>query len=204
MAAREVGRRLRVARRGLVAPKPPVRDDGRVLIHLGCGEIAAPGWINVDVQALPHIHHVTDVRRLDAFATGTVDLVYACHVLEHVSHRETRAALVEWRRVLKPGGVLRLSVPDFDLLVDAYLAEGRDVDKVVKPVLGGQRAGHDFHGALFTERSLRGALSGAGFTEVRRWRPGEAADHDFPDWAAGTIEFEGRSYAVSLNLEVVK
>ncbi len=201
---RKLRRAARVTRRLVFPPAVPVRSDGRLLVHLGCGEIDAPGWVNVDVQRLPHVHHVTDVRRLPMFATGTVDLLYACHVLEHVSFRETRETLAEWRRVLKPGCTLRLSVPDFDLLVDHYLSEGREAEKIARPLLGGQRESHDFHRAIFTERSLGSDLRDVGFRGVRRWDPANAPDYGFDDWASRTFELEGRQYPISLNLEAVK
>lgn len=203
-ARRKLRRGAWVVRRFLAQPAVPVRSDGRLLVHLGCGEIDAPGWVNVDVQRLPHVHHVSDVRRLPMFATGSIDLLYACHVLEHVSFRETRETLAEWHRVLKPGGTLRLSVPDFDLLVDLYVSQGREAEKIARPLLGGQRESHNFHQAIFTERSLGRGLLEVGFRRVERWEAATAPDYGLDDWASRTFEFEGREYPISLNLEAVK
>lgn len=61
----------------------PKNSDGKVLVHIGCGEKDAPGFINVDARPLAHVQVVTDdITSLADFETGAVDLVYMCHVLE--------------------------------------------------------------------------------------------------------------------------
>lgn len=202
-AARTARAKVGPVLRRLKAPDLPVRADGRVLIHLGCGDIAAPGFINVDGSPAPHVHVVTDVRTLDMFGTATADLVYACHVLEHFSQRDHARVLWEWRRVLKPGGVLRLSVPDFDRHLAIYEACDRDVSSICGPLLG-RDEGYNAHCWLFNERYLRDVLLETGFTAVRSWEPSIAGDHEFDDWASRTILRAGRQWPISLNIEGVK
>ena len=50
----------------------------------------------------------------------SVDLIYACHIVEHLDQEETSIFFNECNRVLKPGGIVRVVVPDFDKLVDSY------------------------------------------------------------------------------------
>ena len=50
----------------------------------------------------------------------SVDLIYICHMIEHLDQEETSNILQECKRVLKPGGIVRIVVPDFDRLVDSY------------------------------------------------------------------------------------
>src|SRR5207249_3890671 len=78
--------------------------DGKLHLHLGCGIVNSPGFVNIDAIPMRHIHCVQAVDRLEKFRSGSADLIYASHVLEHISHRETLSVLQEWRRVLKPGG----------------------------------------------------------------------------------------------------
>jgi predicted SAM-dependent methyltransferase len=198
--------RIRYARwKHRLAPRAyPREPGGRRLVHLGCGAIDGPGFINVDVRHAPHIHHVHVVERLPMFTEGFADLVYACHVLEHVSFRQQQEVLGEWRRVLKPSGVLRLSVPDFDLLLRIYHACADDVDAVMPMLLGHQDYPSNYHFTVFNRRSLEVALARAGFREVRAWDPGRVEHHAFDDWASRSIEIGGTSFAVSLNLEAVK
>jgi predicted SAM-dependent methyltransferase len=205
-----------LARRGIEATRAaaawaqwrvrrPAYPPGSVLrLHLGCGDIDHPGFVNVDGRPAPHVHHVQGLDRLDVFADASAELVYASHCLEHLPLGRVRGVLREWHRVLRPGGVLRLSVPDFDLLVDAYLDTGRNVRSVQMPLMGEQNYPLNFHYVVFTERFLSDLLVDAGFQPPRRWQPGEDAWANLPDWSARSMVFEGRTYPVSLNLQATK
>ena len=98
-----------------------MRTDIRKL-HLGCGAKRIPGWFHVDALDFPHVDHRGPVEDLGFIADGTVELIYASHVLEHFGRRTYMDVLREWRRVLRPGGVLRLAVPDFAAAARLYLA----------------------------------------------------------------------------------
>ena len=201
---RRARRRWFALRRRVAAPALPVSADGKVRIHLGCGEIAAAGFINVDTQPGPHVHYVRDVTDLSVFADNEADLVYASHVLEHVRRPALRETLWEWRRVLKSGGVLRVSVPDFDRIVAIYQSRGRDMAGVQAVLMGGQEERSNTHYIAFNRTYLEEKLREAGFREIRPWRPEEVADHDFEDWASRPLERSGGRFDVSLNLEAVK
>ena len=131
------------------------RSDIRKL-HLGCGSKEIPGWFHVDALDFPHVGHRGPVEDLSFIADGSVELIYASHVLEHFGRRTYMQALTEWRRVLAPGGVLRLAVPDFAaaarLYVEGRLARG--IEDVRGLVSGGQRDAYDFHGMIFDEADL--------------------------------------------------
>ena len=186
-------------------PAYPAQAPGEGLrIHLGCGTIDHPGFVNVDGRPAPHVHHVQGLARLNAFADGVAELVYASHCLEHLPHGQVRRVLGEWRRVLRPGGVLRLSVPDFDLLVDTYLDCGRNLRSVQMPLMGEQDYPLNFHYTAFNERFLTEMLQQAGFHAVRRWQHGEDAWANLPDWSGRSMVFEGRTYGVSLNLQATR
>lgn len=185
-------------------PELPVRADGRVFLHLGCGRVNHPAFVNIDAVPLPHIHFVRSITDLSIFAAESVDLIYASHCLEHIQHGKLAAVLGEWRRVLKPGGILRLSVPDFDLIVAAYEATGRDADWIMEPLMGGQDYEHNFHFAVFNKPNLTRRLMIAGFRDVREWKPGTNDLTTFDDWSARKMEVKGQPFDVSLNLEAVK
>lgn len=205
---RRVQRRLRrelgFVRRSLTNPPLPQRG-GPLLVHIGCGDISSPEFINVDAQPYPHVHYVrNDITELSMFANASVDLVYMCHVLEHVRRKEIFDVLAEFRRVLKPGGVLRISVPDFDLLIAMYEGIGRDPDGIIAPLLGSHANDYDIHYWVFTERSLLEILFKAGFRAVRQWDPHQCDHHAFEDWASRTLETDGKKFSVSLNLEAIR
>lgn len=95
----------------------------KVLVHIGCGEINIPEFINIDAQPLAHVHIVTDdITRLADFGDDTVDLIYMCHFLEHIKQSDIMPVLIEMKRVLTKGGILRLSAPDFDRLKELMIS----------------------------------------------------------------------------------
>lgn len=100
---------------------------------------------------------------------GSLEEIYASHVLEHVSHRLTLTVLRDWFRALQPGGRLRVAVPDFDQCVRLYLAKDQAAP-IESYIMGGQNDQHDVHRAAFNEVKLTHALQTAGFVQVERWK----------------------------------
>ena len=140
-------------------------------LHLGCGMKHIPGWFHVDALDFEHIDHRGPVEDLSFIADGSVSLIYAAHVLEHFGRKTYLDVLKEWRRVLEPGGVLRLAVPDFGAAARLYMSGTlpRGIEDVRGLVSGGQRDKYDFHGMIFDEADLTRALKEAGFSTVRPW-----------------------------------
>jgi SAM-dependent methyltransferase len=117
-------------------------------------------------------------------ADNSVDVVYSSHMFEHLDRREARAFLLEVRRVLRPGGVLRLAVPDLSRLVTKYLASA-DADEFVGGTHMGQEkpkgmlsrvkialVGPRHHMWMYDGRSLVGLLSDVGFADASVVPPG--------------------------------
>src|SRR5262249_13813890 len=123
------------------------------------------------------------------YADNSVEEVRASHILEHFPHAEIPAVIKEWVRVLKPGGRLKIAVPDFDMLARAYTNGLHDHLALESFIYGGQTKGDDFHKALFTKMRLEGLMMDAGLGEVRPWTS------DISDAA---------SLKISLNLEGTK
>ena len=126
-------------------------------LHLGCGVKHIPGWFHVDALDFEHIDHRGPVEDLSFIADGSVSLIYAAHVLEHFGRKTYLDVLKEWRRVLEPGGVLRLAVPDFGAAARLYMSGTlpRGIEDVRGLVSGGQRDKYDFHGMIFDEADLK-------------------------------------------------
>lgn len=81
-------------------------------------------WLNVDVGK-ETADYICDVRALPKEWAEGFDEVRASHVFEHIYLDETKAVLGEWVRVLKPGGILRVIVPDLEIVL-RYLLQGFD------------------------------------------------------------------------------
>jgi len=202
---RNVKRRLSFLKRRFARPTYPAGSDKKMLLHIGCGKINSPEFINIDAQPYAHVHVVTDdISRLDDFANETADLIYMCHVLEHMRAPHVEDVLREMKRILKIGGVLRLSVPDFDRLIDVYKAAGEDLSAIHMQLMGGQDSQYNVHYCAFNHRSLSALLQEVGFATVRPWAPSNCQHHDFKDKAGKVMRVGGRSFAISLNLEAVK
>lgn len=92
----------------------------KVRLNLGCSSYYIPGFINVDQFEKFHPDLVADARDLP-YAPDTVDEIYAGHLLEHFTWEEGQKALKHWWTILKKGGVIRVTVPDFDVLAKRYL-----------------------------------------------------------------------------------
>lgn len=176
-------------------------------LHLGCGSRYIPGFVHVDAQPAPHVDIVGPVEKLP-MDDNSVSLIYASHVLEHFGRYAYKAVLKEWFRVLKPGGILRLSVPDFAASAAIYYEQGLadGLSGLVGLIVGGQRNEHDFHKMIFDEKFLCKELLDTGFREVRRWdwRATEHAGVD--DYSQAYIPHlhKDTGRLMSLNLEAVK
>jgi predicted SAM-dependent methyltransferase len=206
---KELRRRLKLqmstVKRQIVKPPLPKSNDGKVLVHVGCGKTNSPEFINVDARPLAHVHIVTDnIISLPDFKTETVDLVYMCHILEHIKRNELKKVLSEMKRVLKKGGILRLSVPDFDKITEVYNASGRDINAISRQLMGGQDHEYNIHYSVFNYRRLSELLEEVGFQKVVSWDPDNCRYHNFKDRASRKMKANGKEFMISLNLEAIK
>lgn len=176
-------------------------------LHLGCGGRHIPGFVHVDIQAGPHIDHVCGVDALP-FESDQAELIYASHVLEHFGRAEYLAVLSEWHRVLKPGGILRLSVPDFAACAKIYHERGLEdgLSGLIGLISGGQRNEFDFHKMIFDEPFLTAALHRVGFTAVRHWDWRNTEHSAIDDYSQAYLPHMNKQSGtqMSLNLEATK
>jgi SAM-dependent methyltransferase len=202
-AYREGKERLGFLKRKIVKPKLPQNSDGKVYVNLGCGVNTSKEFINVDTRGFPHTHYIHEVEKLSMFADDSVDLLYASHLLEHISRSKITDTLQEWKRVLKKGGVLRFGVPDFDGLIAIYKATDNDVESIMSPLMGGEGEYDDHHTAWNFSYAEK-LLHDVGFKEVRKWAPEDVEHHDFVDKTTRVYEKGDNKIAISLNIEAVK
>jgi predicted SAM-dependent methyltransferase len=111
--------------------------DGRrdLLVNIGCGERGKPGWENVDLFQSPRVNCVCDCRKGLPFGDNAVKGIFTEHFFEHIDYtEEVPFFLSECHRVLRPGGVIRIIVPDAEKYVRAYCAEGWEELVSVRPL----------------------------------------------------------------------
>lgn len=129
-------------------------------LDLGAGAVSPEGYIPLgrahgsEIFPLPH-------------KDGSVDEIRASHVLEHFPYAEVPNVVRHWAGKLKPGGVLKIAVPDFEWIARKYL-EGAEVP-IEGFTLGGQTDENDFHRALFDRQTLTDILRTAGLVDIGLW-----------------------------------
>ena len=138
------------------------------------------------------------------FKNDFADLIYASHVLEHISMLKLKEVLNEWKRVLKPKGILRLSVPDFERIIDIYNSNNKNIEYIWMPLLGSQEYKENSHFSVFNFLFIKNLLNEVGFSEIRSWDQTTTNHHDFEDWASKYIQIIDKSYPISLNVEALK
>ena len=173
------------------------------------------GWTIVDVSPRAEVDVVTGMDNLSMFGDGSVDVIYASHVLEHGYHgaeppcggggHSILATLTEWARVLKRGsGKLYVSVPDLSVLAKLFVdprmsAQGKF--KIMRIMYGGQTDAHDYHMVGFEHDILEAYFLEAGLCNFK-------AVEDFgffQDTSTAVLEFDNfpKEVGVKISLNVV-
>ena len=149
-------------------------------LHWGCGAKPVRGWINSDQRFAPGIDLCCDIRDGLALPDRSVDYAVSVHALQDLAWADIPGALAELHRVLKPGGVLRLALPDMDLAIAAY--QRGDAQYFVVPDEHALATGAKFiaqliwYGSTRTPMNwdyVREVLEVARFRDVRRCAFGE-------------------------------
>lgn len=147
-------------------------------LHLGCGKAYLPGFLNVDLFSNIKADAYHDVTNLP-YEKASFDEIYCCHLLEHVHRHAVLATLSQWKSLLRPGGTLRLAVPNFEAVCEHY-SEFKNLDLLIGLLYGGQDNYLNRHTVTFDRKTLTRAMEQAGFTDIGTWdwRQTEQRDHD--------------------------
>jgi len=89
--------------------------------NLGCGNQICPGWINIDITRTGPSVVAHDLSTGIPLPNESCEVVYHSHVLEHLKRPDAQFFMRECFRVLKPGGLLRVAVPDLEQVCRQYL-----------------------------------------------------------------------------------
>lgn len=141
------------------------------ILDLGCGEI--PNHTNdgramrVDLREDLRPDFRADIMHLP-FKTGSWDQVQSAHTLEHYPRAKVPLVLDEWIRMVKPGGLLRLILPDLKVAARQILKGNLD-NGMMNVLYGGQQDAYDFHRNGFTEETIRALLNAKGMVVNRAW-----------------------------------
>jgi hypothetical protein len=148
----------------------------KVRLNLGSGDCPIEGYTNIDRR------NGQEAYPLD-YPDGSVDEIRASHILEHFGRKEALEVLKNWVSKLKPGGLLKIAVPDFARITEMY--KGGDTN-TTGYLCGGQTDEDDYHKNIFDRKSLAVLLEQAGLYDIKHW------DSEIKDCA---------SLPVSLNMQ---
>lgn len=168
-------------------------------LNIGCGESGVPGWVNIGLfsdRKVPYgtivNHRATrllhyDMTRGIPMRDETARYIYASHFIEHLTLGEARLFFRECYRVLKPGGMIRITTPDLELWIERYLANDLSFferfyrccpsysDLTTKgQILVGQIQGWG-HRWLYDLESLQAIMAEAGFGTITRMEHHQSA-----------------------------
>jgi len=125
-------------------------------LNIGAGNTEIEGFTPIDRKFGQEAYPLQ-------YADNSVDEIRASHILEHFTFREASEALKDWVRVLKPGGRIRIAVPDVDKCLSS-----NDPNRLFY-LMGGQTDENDIHKSAYDENRLRAVMMDAGIGNLRRW-----------------------------------
>jgi len=142
-------------------------------LHLGSGTKYLDGYINIDFPQSEHsvievkADIYKDIRKLE-YDDDSVDEIRTHHVLEHFSRQEALKLLAQWRRWLKPHGLLHIETPDFKKSAEAYINAGKKRRfELGRHIFGSQEAKWAYHLDFWDAGKFRYVLGKLGFVNIR-------------------------------------
>lgn len=132
-------------------------------LDLGAGKQSPDGF-----TPMGNAHGTSIFPLPDSIKDGSVDEIRASHVLEHFAAGEAIDVLKHWVSKLKPGGALKVAVPDLDKIVDVYKS-GQDAP-IQGWLMGGQTAPDDFHKTIYDQECLAESLRLSGLIDLAPWK----------------------------------
>lgn len=195
-----------------------------IKLNLGCGwRNFGEDWVHIDGGDYPHVKS-HDITKLP-FEDNSAELIYASHVLEYFDREKGLEVLKEWFRVLKPKGILRIAVPDFESITKLYTEGKFPLKSFLGPLYGKMEMGMNggetgkiiYHKTTYDFKELKNILQEVGFKEVKKYDWKKTPPHNkFDDHSQAYLPIEGfvptkekpfdkeNGYLISLNVEADK
>lgn len=174
-----------------------IKECRQLKLNLGCGPNIKSGWINIDLAGPSDF--ILDLREPIPLADCTCQMIYSEHFFEHIGYPETALKLLrDYYRLLEPGGLLSIGVPDGELALKAYAGDDPEQFFTISKerwhpqwantrmeqinFMFRQDGEHQF---IYDWETLQKAMGEAGFSAIHRraFNP----ELDSPERAWGTI-----------------
>jgi len=153
-------------------------------LQVGCGGQIRPDWLNANFESWRKGTIFLDATKPFPIEDGQFDFVFSEHMIEHITHAQGLLMLSECFRVLKPGGVIRLSTPDLQFLVNLYRKEKSSIEEAyiewaveaipgVLPSCESAFVVNNFvrdwgHTFIYDAKTLELSLENVGFTRIMK------------------------------------
>jgi len=179
-------------------------QGGRSLkLNLGCGPNIKKEWINIDMQGGREVYEF-DLREPLPLPDGSCSMIYSEHFFEHIEYPQPAEDLLrDYARLLQPGGILSIGVPDGEIGLRAYTGDdAQNFFAVSKEHWHPQWANTRMeqinylfrqdgeHRFIYDEETLLSVIERVGFVEARRRLFDPQIDSASRAW--GTLYVEAR------------
>jgi len=180
-----------------------------IKINIGCGwRNFGKDWIHVDGGDYDHLDD-NDIY-LSSVENNTADLIYASHVIEYFDREEIIDLLDCWRGRLKPNGILRIAVPDFNKISSLYIKGYNDykLESVLGPLFGKMPMGKEtiYPKTAYDLSSIKEVLEQSDFKNIRYWDWKVTEHSEFDDHSQAYYPHMDKDNGtlISLNVECTK
>ncbi len=175
--------------------------------NIGCGKRNfGKDWIHIDGGEFKHINS-KDIFIKD-YKENSAELIYASHFIEYFNREEVVPLLQRWKKVLKPSGVLRLAVPNFEAYAKLYIDKKISLDDSLGPLYGKIKMGNKiiYHKTTYDYTSLRNLLEEVGMRNIRKYDWKETNHSQFDDHSQAYFPHMDKINGIlmSLNMECEK
>lgn len=157
-----------------------IRRRNLKYLNIGCGNNSHKHCINVDFQWRPNVDLCWDITKGLPFESNSIEGIYTEHCLEHITYSQCMEVSKVFLRILKPGGTIRIIVPDVELYIDLYQKEKRGED-IAFPYVTEEHINNGFtpvmalnrifrehsHKYAYDTRTLKMVLKKIGFVKVK-------------------------------------
>jgi len=196
-------------------------ENKKTKLHLACGvRNFGSDWMHIDGGEATHLDY--RIRDLDCLPLedNQFDLIYCSHAIGYFDREKIKLILAEWRRVLKPNGILRLATPDFDQITYLYRTGQFELDDFLGLLYGkwgfssGTAEPNIYFKTTYDLQSLSKVLKEAGFVDVVLYDYNMTEHSQFDDHSKAHLPkdeeaiksgvFTEKHTLVSLNVECKK
>ena len=175
--------------------------------NIGCGKRNfGKNWIHIDGGEFNHINSKNIF--IKDYKKGSAELIYASHFIEYFDRAEIVPLLKRWKEVLKPNGILRLAVPNFEVYAKLYIDKKISLDNFLGPLYGKMKMENKtiYHKTTYDFSSLKKLLEEVGMRKINKYNWKETIHSKFDDHSQAYFPHMDKENGtlMSLNMECIK